>query len=108
MVLNYIWILFFVLSFIILLIKLIFLGDTTAIATTVNAITDSSKTAFEISLGLTGVMCFWLGIMKVGEKVTFLFPSHLAYGYLGDNKRIDRNVPLLYTVTLNKIEKSTN
>ena len=68
MVLNYIWILFFVLSFIILLIKLIFLGDTTAIATTVNAITDSSKTAFEISLGLTGVMCFWLGIMKVGEK----------------------------------------
>jgi len=47
---------------------LIVLGDTTAIATTVNAITDSSKTAFEISLGLTGVMCFWLGIMRVGEK----------------------------------------
>ncbi len=68
MVLNYIWILFFVLSFIILLFKLIVLGDTTAIATTVNAITDSSKTAFEISLGLTGVMCFWLGIMRVGEK----------------------------------------
>jgi spore maturation protein SpmA len=68
MVLNYIWILFFVLSFIILLFKLIILGDTTAIATTVNAITDSSKTAFEISLGLTGVMCFWLGIMRVGEK----------------------------------------
>jgi spore maturation protein SpmA len=68
MVLNYIWILFFVLSFIILLFKLIILGDTTAIGTTVNAITDSSKTAFEISLGLTGVMCFWLGIMRVGEK----------------------------------------
>jgi spore maturation protein SpmA len=68
MVLNYIWILFFVLSFIILLFKLIVLGDTTAISTTVNAITDSSKTAFEISLGLTGVMCFWLGIMRVGEK----------------------------------------
>jgi len=47
---------------------LIVLGDTTAISTTVNAITDSSKTAFEISLGLTGVMCFWLGIMRVGEK----------------------------------------
>lgn len=47
-------------------------------------------------------------LMKVNEKVTFLFPSHMAYGYLGDNKRIDRNVPLLYTVTLNKIEKSTN
>lgn len=68
MVLNYIWILFFVLSFIIVLFKLIFLGDTAVISATVNAITDSSKTAFEISLGLTGVMCFWLGIMKVGEK----------------------------------------
>jgi len=68
MVLNYIWILFFVLSFIILLIKLIVFGDATAISATVNAITDSSKTAFEISLGLTGVMCFWLGIMRVGEK----------------------------------------
>lgn len=45
-------------------------------------------------------------LMKVNEKVTFLFPSHMAYGYLGDNKRIGRNEPLLYTVTLNKIEKS--
>lgn len=68
MVLNYIWILFFVLSFFIVLFKLIFLGDTAVISAVVNAITDSSKTAFEISLGLTGVMCFWLGIMKVGEK----------------------------------------
>ncbi len=68
MVLNYIWILFFVLSFIIVLIKMIVFGDTTVMPATINAITDSSKTAFEISLGLTGVMCFWLGIMKVGEK----------------------------------------
>lgn len=68
MVLNYIWILFFVLSFIIVLFKMIVLGDTTVMPTTINAITDSSKTAFEISLGLTGVMCFWLGIMKVGEN----------------------------------------
>lgn len=45
-------------------------------------------------------------LMKVNEKVTFLFPSHMAYGYLGDNKRIGRNEPLLYTITLNKIEKS--
>ncbi|MFN8294656.1 MAG: nucleoside recognition domain-containing protein [Chitinophagales bacterium] len=68
MVLNYIWILFFVLSFIIVLFKMIVLGDTSVMSTTINAITDSSKTAFEISLGLTGVMCFWLGIMKVGEN----------------------------------------
>lgn len=68
MILNYIWILFFIISFIIVLFKLIVLGDTTVMSTTINAITDSSKTAFEISLGLTGVMCFWLGIMKVGEN----------------------------------------
>ena len=68
MVLNYIWILFFVLSFVIVLFKMVFLGDTTALPATINAITESSKTAFEISLGLTGVMCFWLGIMKVGEN----------------------------------------
>lgn len=68
MILNYIWILFFVVSFVIVLVKTIFLGDSTVIAATINAITDSSKTAFEISLGLTGVMCFWLGIMKVGEN----------------------------------------
>ncbi|MEZ5026022.1 MAG: nucleoside recognition domain-containing protein [Chitinophagales bacterium] len=68
MVLNYIWILFFVLAFIIVLFKMIILGDTTVMSETINAITDSSKIAFEISLGLTGVMCFWLGIMKVGEK----------------------------------------
>lgn len=68
MILNYIWILFFLLSFIMVLFKLIVLGDVTVLSATVNAITDSSKTAFEISLGLTGVMCFWLGIMKVGEN----------------------------------------
>ena len=68
MILNYIWILFFVVSFIIVLIKSFVFGNTEVIGTTINAITDSSKTAFEISLGLTGVMCFWLGIMKVGEK----------------------------------------
>ncbi len=68
MVLNYIWILFFVIAFVIVVFKLILFGDVTAMTATVNAITDSSKTAFEISLGLTGVMCFWLGIMKVGER----------------------------------------
>jgi len=68
MVLNYIWIVFFVLSFIIVLFKMMILGDTAVMQATINAIADSSKTAFEISLGLTGVMCFWLGIMKVGER----------------------------------------
>ena len=68
MVLNYIWIGFFVVAFIIALIKVIFLGDTEIFTTIMNSTFDSSKTAFEISLGLTGVLALWLGIMKVGEN----------------------------------------
>ena len=68
MVLNYIWIGFFVVAFIIALIKVIFLGDTEIFTAIMNSTFDSSKTAFEISLGLTGVLALWLGIMKVGEN----------------------------------------
>ena len=68
MVLNYIWIGFFVVAFIIALIKVIFLGDTGIFTAIMNSTFDSSKTAFEISLGLTGVLALWLGIMKVGEN----------------------------------------
>ena len=68
MVLNYIWIGFFVIAFIIALIKVIFLGDTEIFTAIMNSTFDSSKTAFEISLGLTGVLALWLGIMKVGEN----------------------------------------
>lgn len=68
MVLNYIWIGFFVIAFIIALVKVIFLGDTEIFTTIMNSTFDSSKTAFEISLGLTGVLALWLGIMKIGEN----------------------------------------
>ena len=68
MVLNYIWIGFFVIAFIIALIKVIVLGDTEIFTAIMNSTFDSSKTAFEISLGLTGVLALWLGIMKVGEN----------------------------------------
>ncbi len=68
MILNYIWILFFVITFIVLAFKLILFGDVETLKNTVNAITDTSKTAFEMSLGLTGIMAFWLGIMKIGEN----------------------------------------
>jgi gliding motility-associated peptidyl-prolyl isomerase len=47
-------------------------------------------------------------IMKVGEEITFLFPSHIGYGYHGDNDKIGTNEPLLCTVTLNKIKKDTS
>lgn len=68
MVLNYIWIAFFVIAFIIALIKVIFLGDMEIFTAIMNSTFDSSKTAFEISLGLTGVLALWLGIMKIGEN----------------------------------------
>lgn len=68
MVLNYIWIAFFAIAFIVALCKTIFLGDTEIFTTLVNSTFDSSKSAFEISLGLTGLLAFWLGIMKIGEK----------------------------------------
>ncbi len=68
MVLNYIWIAFFIIAFVIALVKLIFLGDVEVFPTMMNSTFDSSKTAFEISLGLTGVLSLWLGIMKIGEK----------------------------------------
>ena len=68
MVLNYIWIAFFLIAFLIALIKLIFFGDFDVFPAMMDSTFASSKTAFEISLGLTGVLSLWLGIMKIGEK----------------------------------------
>lgn len=68
MVLNYIWIAFFIIAFVIALVKLIFMGDFEVFPEMMGSTFESSKTAFEISLGLTGVLSLWLGIMKVGEK----------------------------------------
>ena len=68
MVLNYIWIAFFLLAFVIALGKLIFMGDTTVFPEIMNSTFAQAKTAFEISLGLTGVLSLWMGIMKIGEK----------------------------------------
>ncbi|MCR4765178.1 MAG: hypothetical protein K5856_03270 [Bacteroidaceae bacterium] len=68
MVLNYIWIAFFVVAFCVALGKLLIIGDTEVFTTLVNSTFDSSKNAFEISIGLTGLLAFWLGIMKIGEK----------------------------------------
>ena len=68
MVLNYIWIAFFLLAFIIALGKLIFFGDTTVFPAIMDSTFAQAKNAFEISLGLTGVLSLWMGIMKIGEK----------------------------------------
>jgi spore maturation protein SpmA len=67
MVLNYIWVAFFIIAFIIGLIRLIFFGDTGIFPEMMNGTFEMAKTGFEISLGLTGVMTLWMGLMKVGE-----------------------------------------
>ncbi|MFH1321142.1 MAG: nucleoside recognition domain-containing protein [Bacteroidota bacterium] len=68
MALNYIWIAFFLIAFMVGLIKLIVLQDTEVFTLMVNSTFDMAKTGFEISLGLTGVITLWLGLMKIGEK----------------------------------------
>lgn len=68
MVLNYIWIAFFGIAFLAASVKLVFLGDFNVFPNIMDATFSSSKTAFEISLGLTGVLSLWMGIMKIGEK----------------------------------------
>lgn len=67
MVLNYIWIAFFAVAFLFAGIQLL-MGDVTVFQKIVDSTFDSSKAAFEISLGLTGVLALWLGMMKIGEK----------------------------------------
>ena len=68
MVLNYIWIAFFGIAFLTALIKLVAFGNLDVFPAIMDATFSSSKTAFEISLGLTGVLSLWMGIMKIGEK----------------------------------------
>ena len=68
MVLNYIWIAFFLLAAVCALAQSCFLGNVGVFADIINSTFDNSKTAFEISLGLTGVLSLWMGVMKIGEK----------------------------------------
>jgi spore maturation protein SpmA/spore maturation protein SpmB len=68
MALNYIWIFFFIVAFVIGLVKLIFFGDMNIFSFMMNSTFEMAKTGFEISLGLTGVLTLWMGIMRIGEK----------------------------------------
>ncbi|RLD81802.1 MAG: hypothetical protein DRJ07_08860 [Bacteroidetes bacterium] len=68
MALNYIWVGFFLIAFVVALVKLIVFGDVEVFPNMVASTFDMAKTGFEISLGLTGVLTLWLGIMKIGEK----------------------------------------
>ena len=68
MVLNYIWIAFFLIAFVVATGRLLIGGDTTVFTNIINSSFEAAKTGFEISIGLTGILSLWLGIMKIGEK----------------------------------------
>jgi spore maturation protein SpmA len=70
--LNIIWIAFFLIAFAVALFKLILLGDQMVFSQLMEAMFELAKTAFEISLGLTGILALWLGIMKIGERSGFV------------------------------------
>jgi spore maturation protein SpmA len=72
LLLNFIWIFFFISAFVTATFKLLVLGDTKVFSEIMTALFSLSKTAFEISLGLSGVLAFWLGIMKIGEHSGFI------------------------------------
>ena len=97
MVLNYIWIAFFLLAFAIALCKLLFVGDTGVFPAIMNSTFDTAKTAFEISLGLTGVLSLWMGIMKIGERGGLV--NALARGLAPIFNRIFPDIPKGHPVT---------
>jgi spore maturation protein SpmA len=68
MVLNYIWVAFFLIALVVGLVRLIFMGDTAIFTNMVNSTFEMAKSGFDIAIGLTGVLTLWLGLMKVGEQ----------------------------------------
>lgn len=101
--LNFIWIFFFVSAFVVALIKLMLLGDTQIFGEMMAAMFSLSKTAFEIALGLTGVLALWLGIMKIGERSGFIqqlttWLSPLFIRLLPD---VPKNHPALGAIVMN-------
>lgn len=91
MALNYIWIAFFLIGFLVAVFRGFFQGDTSVFNNLVSAIFDNAKLGFEISLWLTGVLAFWLGMLKIGEKAGVVsFLGKLLKPFL---KRIFPQVP---------------
>ncbi len=68
MVLNYIWIAFFLVTFVVALFQTVVAGDLSVWSSIMSASFSSAATAFEISLGLAGILSLWLGLMKIGER----------------------------------------
>ena len=101
--LNALWVGFILVAFLIASFKLVFLGDGDIFAALVKALFDSSKTAFEIALGLTGVMALWLGVMKIGERAGMLdiLTRGLAPLFRRLFPEVPANHPALGAMTMN-------
>lgn len=89
--LNIIWMAFFLIAFVVALIKLLVLGDQLIFTQLMQAMFELAKTAFEIALGLTGVLALWLGIMKIGERSGFI--QLLTYALTPLFQRLMPDVP---------------
>ncbi|TCK85102.1 nucleoside recognition domain-containing protein [Albibacterium bauzanense] len=103
MALNYVWISFFLIAFVVALFKLIFLGDVEIFQRIITGTFDSAKVAAEISLGLIGLMAFWLGIMKIGEKggMVQLFAKAVGPFFHKLFPEIPKNHPALGSILMN-------
>ncbi len=103
MVLNYIWIAFFVIAFITGMIKFIFFGDMEVFPAMVGSTFEMAKTAFEISLGLTGVLSLWLGLMKIGEKggVVKIISKLLSPFFAKIFPDVPKDHPAIGSITMN-------
>jgi len=103
MALNYVWISFFLIAFVVALYKLIVLGDVDIFQRIVSGTFDTAKTGAEISLGLIGLMAFWLGIMKIGEKggMIQLFAKLVGPFFNKLFPEIPRNHPALGSILMN-------
>ncbi|MCF6366836.1 MAG: spore maturation protein [Bacteroidales bacterium] len=103
MVLNYIWIAFFLIAFVVGLAKLIFLGDVNVFPEMVSSTFDMAKTGFDISLGLTGVLTLWLGIMKIGEKggIIKIFSKLINPFFRKIFPELDKNHPAYGSIMMN-------
>lgn len=103
MALNYVWIAFFLIAFVVALFKLIFLGDHQIFQEIINGTFDTAKSGAEISLGLIGLMSFWLGIMKIGEKggMISIFARIVGPFFNKLFPEIPKNHPALGSVLMN-------
>ena len=101
--LNFIWIFFFATAFIVALIKLLAFGDTQIFSQMMQAMFSLSKTAFEIALGLTGILALWLGIMKIGERSGFIqvITRWLSPLFIRLMPEVPKNHPAIGAIVMN-------